>query len=130
MFCHANNLFWTLEQIDADAVEAPKVPSGMTGGVEYEAMAYCVRMYPLAPLAPPRRVLTRTYVSCVHSQTAHLRLINEIARTCPSTEAAFAFHEQLFLSGFERVLFVRANTSSLPVPFGPEFSSLPHATLC
>lgn len=42
MFCHANNLFWTLEQIDAEAVEAPKVPSGMTGGVEYEAMAYCV----------------------------------------------------------------------------------------
>lgn len=42
VFCHANNLFWTLEQIDAEAVEAPKVPSGMTGGVEYEAMAYCV----------------------------------------------------------------------------------------
>ncbi|GAA5872921.1 hypothetical protein JCM3774_004877 [Rhodotorula dairenensis] len=84
VFCHANNLFWTLEQIDAEAVEAPKVPSGMTGGVEYEAMAYC---------------------------TAHLRLINEIARTCPSTEAAFAFHEQLFLSGFERVLFTLRRAS-------------------
>lgn len=46
VFCHANNLFWTLEQIDAEAVEAPKVPSGMTGGVEYEAMAYCVSSRP------------------------------------------------------------------------------------
>lgn len=40
-------------------------------------------------------------------QTAHFRLINAIARTCPTVEAAFAFHEQLFMSGFERVLFVR-----------------------
>ncbi|GAA5987241.1 hypothetical protein JCM10908_001874 [Rhodotorula pacifica] len=84
VFCHANNLFWTLEQIDAEAVEAPKVPSGMTGGVEYEAMAYC---------------------------TAHLRLVNEVARTCPSQAAAFAFHEQLFLSGFERVLFTLRRAS-------------------
>lgn len=44
VFCHANNLFWTLEQIDAEAIESPKVPSGMTGGVEYEAMAYCVSL--------------------------------------------------------------------------------------
>ncbi|BGP33256.1 hypothetical protein JCM10296v2_005050 [Rhodotorula toruloides] len=84
VFCHSNNLFWTLEQIDADAIEAPKVPSGMTGGVEYEAMAYC---------------------------TAQFRLINAIARTCPTVEAAFAFHEQLFMSGFERVLFTLRRAS-------------------
>ncbi|BGP25721.1 GTPase binding protein Rid1 [Rhodotorula toruloides] len=84
VFCHSNNLFWTLEQIDADAIEAPKVPSGMTGGVEYEAMAYC---------------------------TAHFRLINALARTCPTVEAAFAFHEQLFMSGFERVLFTLRRAS-------------------
>ncbi|GAA5889587.1 hypothetical protein JCM6882_007077 [Rhodosporidiobolus microsporus] len=84
IFCHANNLFWTLEQIDADAIEAPQVPSGMTGGVEFEAMAYC---------------------------TAHFRLINAIARTCPTVEAAFAFHNQLFESGFERVLFTLRRAS-------------------
>lgn len=43
IFVHSDNLFWTLEQIDADEIEAPKVPSGMTGGVEQEAMTYCVR---------------------------------------------------------------------------------------
>ncbi|GAA6010045.1 hypothetical protein JCM10207_007534 [Rhodosporidiobolus poonsookiae] len=84
IFCHSNNLFWTLEQIDADAIEAPKVPSGMTGGVEYEAMAYCA---------------------------AHFRLINAIARTCPTVEAAFHFHNQLFESGFERVLFTLRRAS-------------------
>ncbi|GAA6052966.1 hypothetical protein JCM3770_001152 [Rhodotorula araucariae] len=84
IFCHADNLFWTLEQIDAEAIEAPKVPSGMTGGVEYEAMAYCA---------------------------AHFRLINAIARTCPTIDDAFAFHEQLFLSGFERVLFTLRRAS-------------------
>ncbi|GAA5827370.1 hypothetical protein JCM11251_003784 [Rhodosporidiobolus azoricus] len=84
IFCHANNLFWTLERIDVDAIEAPKVPSGMTGGVEFEAMAYCA---------------------------AHFRLINAIARTCPTREAAFAFHNQLFESGFERVLFTLRRAS-------------------
>lgn len=48
------------------------------------------------------------------AQTAHLRLINEVARTCPTQEAAFAFHEQLFLSGFERVLFVSAPIHVFP----------------
>ncbi|BGP49355.1 hypothetical protein JCM10450v2_005243 [Rhodotorula kratochvilovae] len=84
VFCHSDNLFWTLEQIDAEAIEAPKVPSGMTGGVEYEAMAYCA---------------------------AHFRLINAIARTCPTIDDAFAFHEQLFTSGFERVLFTLRRAS-------------------
>ncbi|GAA5948889.1 hypothetical protein JCM3765_003942 [Sporobolomyces pararoseus] len=84
IFCHAQNLFWTFEQLDVDAIEAPKVPSGMTGGVEYEAMAYA---------------------------TAHLRLINAIARTCPTVEAAFVFHDQLFQSGFERVLFTLRRAS-------------------
>ncbi|GAA5908120.1 hypothetical protein JCM8208_003695 [Rhodotorula glutinis] len=77
IFCHTDNLFWTLEQIDAAEIEAPKVPSGMTGGVEHEAMTYCA---------------------------THFRLINAIARACPTQQAAFDFHEQLFLSGFERVL--------------------------
>lgn len=47
IFCHSQNLFWTFEQLDVDAIEAPKVPSGMTGGVEYEAMAYAVSCFSL-----------------------------------------------------------------------------------
>ncbi|GAA6028804.1 hypothetical protein JCM8097_007404 [Rhodosporidiobolus ruineniae] len=84
VFCHPNNLFWTLEQINADEIEAPKVPSGMTGGVEYEAMAYA---------------------------TAHFRLINALARSAPTMEAAFRFHNELFDSGFERVLFTLRRAS-------------------
>lgn len=58
IFCHANNLFWTLEQVDAVAIETPKVPSGMTGGVEYEAMAYCVRPRPFLPDSPASLTLS------------------------------------------------------------------------
>ncbi|GAA5922817.1 hypothetical protein JCM3775_006146 [Rhodotorula graminis] len=84
IFCHSDNLYWTLEQINADEIEAPKVPSGMTGGVEHEAMTYCA---------------------------THFRLINAIARACPTQQAAFDFHDQLFLSGFERVLFTLRRAS-------------------
>lgn len=44
-------------------------------------------------------------------QATHFRLINAIARACPTQQAAFDFHEQLFLSGFERVLSVRPSSS-------------------
>lgn len=50
IFCHSQNIFWSLEQINPTQIEAPKVPSGMTGGVEYEAMAYCVSR----PTSPTR----------------------------------------------------------------------------
>ncbi|KAM0747108.1 hypothetical protein T439DRAFT_329352 [Meredithblackwellia eburnea MCA 4105] len=86
IFCHAQNVYWNLNQVDPVKIEAPQVPSGMTGGVEFEAMTYC---------------------------TVHLRLVNAIARTCPDAEAAFQFHDQLFESGFEHVLFTlrRASTT-------------------
>lgn len=42
VFCHAENQFWELSELDEEKIESPKVPSGMTGGVEYEAMGYCV----------------------------------------------------------------------------------------
>ncbi|KAK4054982.1 hypothetical protein OIO90_003323 [Microbotryomycetes sp. JL221] len=77
IFCHSQNLFWSFDQINVDAVAGPKVPSGMTGGVEYEAMAYA---------------------------------------NCSSTEEAFQFHNDLFESGFERVLLTlrRASTTYYP----------------
>lgn len=32
--------------MDVGQVEGPKVPGGMTGGVEFEAMGYLVRCFP------------------------------------------------------------------------------------
>lgn len=42
IFCHSQNRFWRLEDVDVKEVEGPKVPGGMTGGVEFEAMGYLV----------------------------------------------------------------------------------------
>lgn len=42
IFCHSQNRFWRHEDLDADSIKGPKVPGGMTGGVEFEAMAYLV----------------------------------------------------------------------------------------
>ncbi|SCZ95238.1 BZ3500_MvSof-1268-A1-R1_Chr11-2g03376 [Microbotryum saponariae] len=89
IFCHAQNLFWSLEQINVEQVEAPAVPSGMTGGVEYEAMAYCA---------------------------THFRLINALASACATPEIAFAFHQELFESGFERILLTLRRASLVYYP--------------
>ena len=42
VFCHPNNTIWILSETDETRVEKPKAPSGMTGGVEFEAMCYFV----------------------------------------------------------------------------------------
>jgi hypothetical protein len=42
VFCHPNNTIWNLEDTDENKVEKPRAPGGMTGGVEFEAMAYMV----------------------------------------------------------------------------------------
>jgi len=42
IFCHSQNRFWRLNDVDVGEVEGPKVPGGMTGGVEFEAMGYLV----------------------------------------------------------------------------------------
>jgi hypothetical protein len=112
IFCHSQNLFWSLEQINPNEIEAPKVPSGMTGGVEFEAMAYCVRRAFLSPSLT--HVLTGPILAV---QAAHFRLINAIAKSCPTVEEAFTFHNNLFESGLERVLLVRVSLPSLSRPF-------------
>jgi hypothetical protein len=43
IFCHSKNRIWRVQALNEEQIEAPKVPGGMTGGVEYEAMEYCVR---------------------------------------------------------------------------------------
>jgi hypothetical protein len=44
VFCHPNNAVWCLGDVDEGKVEAPRAPGGMTGGVEFEAMGYLVRI--------------------------------------------------------------------------------------
>lgn len=38
IFCHSGNKIWRFEAINEEELAQPKVPGGMTGGVEYEAM--------------------------------------------------------------------------------------------
>lgn len=45
VFGHQNNGYWKLDLINEAAIQKERVPGGMTGGVEYEAMAYFVRLY-------------------------------------------------------------------------------------
>jgi len=42
VFCHPNNAIWMLSETNEGSVEKPRAPGGMTGGVEFEAMAYFV----------------------------------------------------------------------------------------
>lgn len=44
VFCHPNNTIWLLSETDETRVEKPRAPGGMTGGVEFEAMGYFVRI--------------------------------------------------------------------------------------
>ncbi|PWZ00972.1 hypothetical protein BCV70DRAFT_199337 [Testicularia cyperi] len=88
IFCHSQNLFWRYEELGEriEGIKGPKVPGGMTGGVEFEAMAYL---------------------------TSHLKLINSLATMLEQSKphqlprpamTASEFHNHLFTSGIERVL--------------------------
>lgn len=44
VFCHPNNTIWNLLETDEAKVEKPRAPGGMTGGVEFEAMGYMVKI--------------------------------------------------------------------------------------
>ncbi len=88
IFCHSQNFYWRFDELHdrIDSIKGPKVPGGMTGGVEFEAMAYL---------------------------TVHLRLIKrhrecsgaaQVASATPTAMTAVEFHQNLFASGMERVL--------------------------
>ncbi|KAN0065619.1 hypothetical protein ACQY0O_000745 [Thecaphora frezii] len=88
IFCHAQNRFWRFEDLDVETIKCPKVPGGMTGGVEFEAMGYL---------------------------TTHFRLINSVAEALAQPVGhgsvvaqpdmtAYDFHGHLFASGLERIL--------------------------
>lgn len=44
VMCHGSNTLWPLDEVDPNLVERPVAPGGATGGVEYEAMNYVVRL--------------------------------------------------------------------------------------
>ncbi|TRM64293.1 armadillo-type protein [Schizophyllum amplum] len=91
VFCHASNTIWVLHDTDESKVEKPRAPGGMTGGVEFEAMGYF---------------------------TMHLRFLNTLAKCAGDMKlpkddelSAFRFHQDLFDSGFERILLIARRAS-------------------
>lgn len=86
VFCHSSNRFWALQDVNIDEAQAPKVPGGMTGGVEFEAMSYL---------------------------TSQVRLINLVARRLLKIDnhTAHDFHCLLFASGIERLLAITRKAS-------------------
>ncbi|RXW23275.1 hypothetical protein EST38_g2577 [Candolleomyces aberdarensis] len=96
VFCHPNNTIWILSETDETRVEKPKAPSGMTGGVEFEAMCYF---------------------------TTHLRFINAVAASAADLNmakehelSAYRFHSDLFLSGLERIILISRKASTTYYP--------------
>lgn len=99
VFCHSGNTYWRLQNIEQGKVEEPKVPGGMTGGVEFEAMG--------EPLIPSSPSSSSTERACYTEYCAsHLRLLNQLLRTCSSMEDAQGLQADLFASGLEKVVLV------------------------
>ncbi|KAH8831489.1 armadillo-type protein [Flagelloscypha sp. PMI_526] len=96
VFCHPNNTVWILSETDESKVEKPRAPGGMTGGVEFEAMSYFA---------------------------THFRFLNAVAKAAaefnrPKEDelSAYQFHQDLFLSGFERILLIARKASTTYYP--------------
>ena len=45
VMCHGSNTLWSLDEVDENLVNKPVAPSGASGGVEFEAMGYAVRVW-------------------------------------------------------------------------------------
>lgn len=108
VFCHSSNRFWALQSININEVQGPKVPGGMTGGVEFEAMSYLVSSL----LQGENNLITHRL------QTAHMRLINllayrlgRVSKLDGKPEVALEFHKLLFFSGLDKALAVRLRMS-------------------
>ncbi|KAF8150869.1 armadillo-type protein [Crassisporium funariophilum] len=96
VFCHPHNTIWVLSETNESSVEKPRAPGGMTGGVEFEAMAYF---------------------------TTQLKLVNAIAKCVEGMNmprehelSAHRFHTDLFLSGLERVVLISRKASTTYYP--------------
>ncbi|KAL5526795.1 hypothetical protein ACEPAF_8520 [Sanghuangporus sanghuang] len=96
VFCHPSNTIWNLDDTDEKRVEKPRAPGGMTGGVEFEAMAYL---------------------------TTHFKFINAVAKSAADLNlpkenelSAHRFHSDLFASGLERIILVARKASTTYYP--------------
>jgi hypothetical protein len=98
IFCHAGNTYWRLQNIEQDKVEEPKVPGGMTGGVEFEAMG--------TTTFTPRIANQDLCIASAEYCASQLRLLNQLLRTCASHDDAQKLHDELFASGLEKVILV------------------------
>ncbi|CEH12965.1 hypothetical protein CBOM_00915 [Ceraceosorus bombacis] len=87
IFCHSQNRFWHLPDVDQKSAAGPKVPGGMTGGVEFEAMGYLTTQF---------RVINRIGAEL----SVHGRRHSDHTIPPPALE----FHQLLFASGIERVI--------------------------
>ncbi|KAI0696293.1 armadillo-type protein [Cerioporus squamosus] len=96
VFCHPSNAIWELNETDEAKVEKPRAPGGMTGGVEFEAMCY---------------------------MTMHFKFINAIASYAQTLNmhkehehSAYRFHQDMFASGFERIIAIARKASTTYYP--------------
>ncbi len=92
-------------------MEKPRAPGGMTGGVEFEAMAYMVSVF----LSIER---FKRWLKIVAWQTTHFKLLNSIAKAAQDLNvskvhelSAHRLHSDLFLSGIDRILLVKFLTN-------------------
>ncbi|KAH9831544.1 armadillo-type protein [Rhodofomes roseus] len=97
IYCHPANKIWNLDETDEEKAERPRAPSGMSGGVEYEAMCY---------------------------MSTHLKFLNAYCRAAEELHyppqhplSAYQFHRDLFASGMDRIIMMarRASTAYYPI---------------
>ncbi|TBU33445.1 armadillo-type protein [Dichomitus squalens] len=96
VFCHPSNAIWELSETDEAKVEKPRAPGGMTGGVEFEAMCYMTMHF--------------KFVNAIASHVRALNLPKE------HEHSAYRFHQDMFLSGIERILSIARKASTTYYP--------------
>jgi hypothetical protein len=117
VFCHSNR-FWSLGDINVDEVECPKVPGGMTGGVEFEAMAYLTSLFRLlnnvcsALLQLARRQKTRAITHDFHSLLFSSGMDRALATT---RKASQVYYQTLHLEMARYFDYARQSDFPLPV---------------
>jgi len=96
IYCHPTNKIWNLDETDEEKAERPRAPSGMSGGVEYEAMCY---------------------------MSTHFKFLNAYCRAAEELHyppqhplSAYQFHRDLFASGMDRIIMMARRASNAYYP--------------
>ncbi|KZT67964.1 hypothetical protein DAEQUDRAFT_751505 [Daedalea quercina L-15889] len=96
IYCHPANKIWNLDETDEEKAERPRAPSGMSGGVEYEAMCYMGTHF--------------KYLN------AYCRAAEELHYPPQHPLSAYQFHRDLFASGMDRILMMARRSSQAFYP--------------